>query len=111
MQIEELLQKARDSVDVREVFGEPYERDGVTVIPMARVSGGGGSGSGPMTSGGGSGFGFKAEPAGAYVIRGDKVRWEDAVNVNRIVTGAFVVGALSILITPRILKQLRKLFR
>jgi uncharacterized spore protein YtfJ len=112
MQIEELLDKARESLDVNRVFGEPIERNGVTVIPVARISGGGGSGSGPATMGsGGTGYGFKAEPAGVYVIKNGNAVWRPAVNVNRIVAGALVVGVIAVIRLPRVLKQLRKLFR
>jgi uncharacterized spore protein YtfJ len=34
------------SMTARTVFAEPYEKDGLTVIPAARVVGGGGGGSG-----------------------------------------------------------------
>jgi len=111
VKVEELMEKAKDAVDIHQVFGEPYERGSVTIIPVARVSGGGGGGSGPMTSGGaGMGYGFKADPAGVYVLKGDQVSWQPAVNVNRIVTGAFVVAVIALLRGPRIFKQLRKLF-
>ena len=110
MQIEELIDKARDSIDIKQVFGEPYERNGVTIIPVARVGGGGGSGKGPVgAQGSGTGYGFKAEPAGVYVIKGDEVSWQPAVNVNRIVNGAFVIAVITILRTPHILKRVRKL--
>ena len=33
----ELVQQARDALTVKRVFGEPYERDGVAVIPAASV--------------------------------------------------------------------------
>src|SRR6185312_9380830 len=46
MDIQELLTHARDTMTVKQVFGEPYEKDGVTVIPVAAVGGGGGGGSG-----------------------------------------------------------------
>jgi uncharacterized spore protein YtfJ len=51
MQVEELLAQARDTMTVKRVFGEPIERDGITVIPVAKVmgGGGGGSGEGPMS--------------------------------------------------------------
>ena len=112
MQIEELLEKAKESLDVNRVFGEPIERNGVTVIPVARISAGGGSGSGPVAMGsGGTGYGFKAEPAGVYVIKNENAVWRPAVNVNKIVAGAFVVGTVAVLRFPRMLKQLRKLFR
>jgi uncharacterized spore protein YtfJ len=114
-----------ESFGVREVYGEPIERDGVVVIPAARVwSGGGGGGGGGTESGaaepepsedrtddeagtepnapaegggGGVGFGRRAEPAGAFVVDDQGVRWVPAVNVNRIVLGsqvAFVFAAV-----------------
>ena len=42
MGLEELLAKANDSITVGRVFGTPIERDGVLVIPVAAVQGGGG---------------------------------------------------------------------
>jgi uncharacterized spore protein YtfJ len=88
----ESLGSARDAMTVSRVFGEPYERDGVTLIPAATIRGGAGGGSG--TSGGsgeegeGGGMGLVARPAGAYVIHGGTVTWQPAVDVNRIVTVA-----------------------
>ena len=37
---EEILAQARDSITVKRVFGEPIERDGLTVIPAANIMGG-----------------------------------------------------------------------
>ena len=42
----ELIKGVREALSVRQVFGEPVERDGVTVIPAATVIGGGGGGGG-----------------------------------------------------------------
>ena len=39
------------------VYGEPYEKNGVTLIPAAKMAGGGGAGGGEDPSGGGSGGG------------------------------------------------------
>jgi uncharacterized spore protein YtfJ len=69
MDADEAFEGARDAISVRSVFGDPYERDGVTVIPAAAIGGivGGGSGDDPESggSGGGGGFGMRARPAGA----------------------------------------------
>ncbi len=79
MDVQETISNARDAITVKRVYGEAYERNGVTVIPAAAVAGGagGGSGEGPEAgqSGGGGGFGLAGRPVGAYVIRGDQVRW------------------------------------
>ncbi len=40
MDVKETFEAARDSLTVRRVFGEPYERNGVTVIPTASVRAG-----------------------------------------------------------------------
>ena len=41
MNLQDVL-KTADAISVRRVFGEPYEKDGLTVIPVASVAGGGG---------------------------------------------------------------------
>jgi uncharacterized spore protein YtfJ len=103
--IEELVRGHRDAVTVKRVFGEPFEKNGVTVIPAAKVMGGGGGGAGESPEGGGqgsgSGFGIAAKPAGAYVIRGDEVVWQPAVDVNRIIAGVLLLAALALVRTFR----------
>lgn len=95
-----LLDKARDALSVGRVFGQPVVQDGVTVIPVARVvgGGGGGSGSGPggddshehghageaAGGGAGGGFGGIAVPVGVYVIRDGHVTWQPAVHPERL---------------------------
>lgn len=96
MKLDELLGKAGESITVRRVFADPYEKDGVTVIAGATVSGGGGGGGGhdqQGQQGEGGGFGLKARPAGAFVIRGGEVSWRPAVDLNRLVA---VLGAVTI---------------
>jgi hypothetical protein len=90
----EAMAAARDAMTVRRVFGEPCERDGVTVIPAAVVVGGMGGGSGQRgaDTGDGGGFGVVAVPAGAYSIRGGRVRWHPAVSVNLLVVAATAIG-------------------
>src|ERR1700716_2963407 len=100
MQTKEIIDQARDVVSVRRVFGEPIERDGLVVVPVAVVRGvvGAGSGDGHATSespggaGGGGGWGPSPRPAGVYVISGGEVRWQPAVDVNRIVLGGQLVA-------------------
>ena len=87
--VQRMIEQARDTMTVRRVFGDPYEKNGVTVIPAARVQGGagGGGGEGPEGQGAGTGggFGVNARPAGAFVIHGDDVDWRPAIDVNRII--------------------------
>jgi len=109
MDVENLLAKASDSVSVRRAFGAAYEKDGLLIIPVALVAGGGGAGTGSprrrneaASPGGpaaenaaagdtarqnsagadtGGGFGGLVLPSGAYVVKGDEVRWVPAVDV------------------------------
>jgi uncharacterized spore protein YtfJ len=103
MDAENLLARVSDNLSVRRAFGAAYEKDGMLIIPVALVAGGGGGGtsrtrhhnsaagpdtlaapdatpreSGPAEAGGG--FGGLVLPAGAYVVKGDQVRWVPAVN-------------------------------
>ena len=89
--VDELLAGARDAVSVKRVFGDPIETEGVTIIPAAKVGGGGGGG-GDNEDNGGGGFGIGAKPVGAYVIKDGEVTWRPAVDVNRLIGLAFLVG-------------------
>jgi Sporulation protein YtfJ (Spore_YtfJ) len=104
MDYAEKIAKAQDAVTVRRVYGEPYAQNGVTLIPAAQVAGGGGAGGGEDPNGGGSGggggFGIVARPVGAYVIRGDEVRWQPAVDVSRLLA-QLTVAALGLALLPR----------
>jgi uncharacterized spore protein YtfJ len=112
MEVQEVLAQARDAMTVKRVFGEPYEKNGVTVIPVARVQGGagGGGGEGPEGQGRGSGtgFGLSARPVGAYLIRGDEVTWRPAIDLNRIVLGGQVVAIVALLTIRAIVKARAK---
>ncbi len=113
MDVGNLLMKASDNLSVRRAFGAAYEKDGMLIIPVAMVAGGGGGGTGrpphgdppagreslpegspaghdapPQDSGhmdAGGGFGGLVLPAGAYVVKGDQVRWVPAVDVTIVV--------------------------
>lgn len=108
MEVQDVIAQARDALTVKRVFGEPYERNGVTMIPVARVQGGagGGGGEGPdgQGKGSGSGFGMSARPVGAFLIRGDEMTWRPAVDLNRIVLGGQIVAVVALLTIRAIVK-------
>ena len=108
MDVENLVAKASENLSVRRAFGAAYEKDGMLIIPVAMVAGGGGGGTsrsrpgnsagppdgsaepdaapqeaGPADAGGG--FGGLIMPTGAYVVKGDQVRWVPAVDVTIVV--------------------------
>jgi uncharacterized spore protein YtfJ len=98
----EPLDRAIEATAVQRVFGTPFERHGVTVIPAANLKGGGGGGEGggrapdARGEGGGSGFVLRARPAGVFAIQGEKVRWIPAFDLNRAILGGQVVAMLAI---------------
>jgi uncharacterized spore protein YtfJ len=112
MDVHEVIAQARDTLTVKRVFGEPYEKDGVTIIPAARVQGGAGAGGGEdpqgQGTGSGSGFGMTARPVGAFIIRGGELSWRPAVDVNRIVLGGQVVAVVALLTVRAIIKARAK---
>jgi uncharacterized spore protein YtfJ len=108
--LEEILAAPRDAFNVGRVFGEPVVKGDLTLIPVARVSGGGGGGSGPAEEGAedensGGGFGGMARPVGVYVVRGDDVSWQPAVDVTVISIAGIALGALMVIVAGKVLKR------
>jgi uncharacterized spore protein YtfJ len=105
------IEKARDAMTVRRVYGVPIEKDGMTVIPAAAVAGGAGGGGGTDERGnvgGGSGFGLHARPVGAFVIKDGDVRWEPVVDHERhLVINASLIAA-GMLLVRSVLKNRKR---
>jgi uncharacterized spore protein YtfJ len=101
MDLQELIGSARDAMTVRRVYGEPYEKDGLTIIPAAVLRGGVG-GQSARTDGqpdrDRGGFGMKARPVGVFVVQNGVVRWQPAFDVGALlgtaVAGVAVLGAV-----------------
>jgi uncharacterized spore protein YtfJ len=88
------------------VFGTPISRDGVTVLPVAKVSGGGGGGSAPDggAEGSGGGMGLSAKPLGVYILRDTKVQWRPAIDLNKVILGGQIVAVVALLVIRAIVK-------
>jgi len=124
MDVGDLLAKVSDDLSVRRAFGAAYEKDGMLIIPVALVTGGGGAGTArprdgnraarpgspameepavknaaPLESGrpdAGGGFGGLVLPTGAYVVKGDQVRWVPAVDATIVIVASLgLVGVLA----------------
>jgi uncharacterized spore protein YtfJ len=99
------IAQAKDIIDVRRVFGEPIERDGLTIVPVAAALGGlGGTTDNPQQptpaerGRPGSGLLLGARPLGVYVIGHGRVRWRPVVDWNRamrLAAGVAVAVALA----------------
>ena len=96
--VNELLERIADTVGrqarVSAVFGEPVEREGLTVIPVARArfgfGGGGGSGRADVEgSGGGGGGGATVSPVGFIEVR------DGSADFKRILTPIDLLPALA----------------
>jgi uncharacterized spore protein YtfJ len=110
----EMMRNMADNATVRTVFGEPVTEDGITLIPVAKVSGGagGGGGTGPdqkgqEARGTGGGIGLSARPVGAYVIRDGRVSWRPAVDVNRVILGGQIVAVMALFTIRALLRKRR----
>ena len=123
MNVSEILGQARDAISVQRVFGDPIEKNGVMVIPVARLMGGAGGGGdehGSDTADGpsdeasarraaaagssGIGFGVMAGPAGVYVVKGDQVSWQPAVSIERLTLIGGSLGIVALLIFRSMLR-------
>ena len=111
----ESIKGTHDSLSVSRCFGDPYESDGLLVIPVARVSGGAGGGGGEGVdedgdSGGGfgTGFGIRVNPIGVYEVRDDAVVWRPIVDVNRLLKGSQVLAGILAVCTTLVLLVRRR---
>ncbi|MCC7364331.1 MAG: hypothetical protein IT303_08145 [Dehalococcoidia bacterium] len=105
------------SATARAVFGEPVDRDGITVIPVAKVryGFGGGGGRGGETSEGGSeggegsggGGGATASPLGYIEVTGGEARFVRIKDPAALIP-LVAVGAVAFWI---VMRALRGLFR
>jgi uncharacterized spore protein YtfJ len=116
MKVEEIAEQARETLGSKRIYGEPYEKNGITIIPAARLMGGAGGGNGiekttDDTPGGaaagtssGVGYGMAGSPAGAFVINGDQVKWVPAIDVNRMLFGFQLVLIVFFLVVRSVAK-------
>jgi len=105
--VERLADRLGSSAHSTAVFGEPVERDGVTVIPVAKARWGfGGGGGRPLAQSGeppggrpagregegtGGGGGVAVAPVGFIEIRGDGARFRRIVDQTAIMSLAAMV--------------------
>jgi hypothetical protein len=117
MDVHDVLEEAKDTLQVKRVFGEPFDRNGLTLIPVAKVLGGAGGGDDERGEGkqAGGGFGLAARPVGVFAVHGEKVEWRPAVDVNPIVLGGQIVALAGLLtlraFAPGLRRSRRRPFR
>jgi uncharacterized spore protein YtfJ len=102
--LQRIAQTVGGKANASTIFGEPVEREGITVIPVAKArfgfGGGGGAGSreGDEGSGGGGGGGAMVSPVGYIEVRdGDAQFTRISSSLELVALGAAaVLGALTV---------------
>jgi len=105
---EKLAEKLGASAQAAHIFGEPVERDGVTVIPVATArwglgGGGGKRGLAARQEGMGGGGGAVVQPAGYIEIKGGETRYRPIIDP-KLAVGAVLAGGFLLL---GLIKRLR----
>jgi uncharacterized spore protein YtfJ len=112
--MEKIAERLGGSAHVAAVYGDPVERDGVTVIPVARVSWGygAGSGGGPEGNGGGEGAGggVSAKPLGFVEIRDGRAEFQPIVTGQPFWAAAVIILASGVAASLA-LRGLRRILR
>jgi uncharacterized spore protein YtfJ len=111
-----VLHSVREAVErtgAEKVYGSPITEGGVTVLPVAKVSGGGGGGEATSEQrngegGSGGGLGIAAKPLGVFVLRNGRVSWRPAVDINRVILGGQIVAIVALLVIRGLARARRK---
>lgn len=107
--LDEILRATKDNLTAKRVYGEPYEKDGVTVIPAAAIRGGGGGGEGDNPDNGGTGsgggFGMTGRPVGAYRIKDGEVTWIPAADTTKVIVIAELIAIVALLVVRSIMRS------
>jgi len=77
MRVTDVVSEAKGAMRASEVFGPPYEKNGVTIIPAAKISGG-------------------------------DVRWQPALDLNRVILMGEVVAIVALLTARAIVQAVVK---
>jgi uncharacterized spore protein YtfJ len=101
--LERLADKVGSNVRASVVFGERVERDGVTIIPVARAWWGFGGGSGANSQAGGQeglggGVGISVSPVGYIEVKEGKARFRPIYDPRMIVPVIASLGIVSVLV-------------
>lgn len=96
--VEKMAEEMGHAATAKLVFAEPVERDGISVIPVARIRYGFGGGNHPNSQGSGgsgAGGGMRAYPMGYIEVKNGGTSYHpilDPVTLARVALGALFVG-------------------
>lgn len=108
--IEGLAQRLGITANAKNIFGEPVERDGVTVIPVAKASYafGGGGGEKENERGSGGGGGVTVNPIGYIELKDGETRFRptrDWISLLPMLAATAPIILLSVWRIKRLLKK------
>ena len=117
--IDNVTEKIQKNAQAKAIFGDPIEKDGITVIPIARVcvSGFGGGGGGEDETkkkgekqGAGLGLGVrsKTSPVGYIEISEEGTVYKEITDRNRMIMSGMLLGGFAIFSLTRLIRKLFK---
>ena len=102
--VERLAEKIGAAANSTTIYGEPVEREGVTVIPVAKAAygfgGGAGTGTEKQGEGYGGGGGMILTPVGYIEIKDGATRFR-SIRDPQTVVKIVAIGSLALLLTTR----------
>lgn len=108
--IESLAQKLGKTANAATIYGEPVERDGVTVIPAAKAMYGFGGGAdmkaGEEGSGGGGGVAIK--PVGYIEIKDGNTKFKSIPDPERVIKIIGVAGVVAFMLMKSVDKLVNR---
>ncbi|HUU06767.1 MAG TPA: hypothetical protein VMZ49_12925 [Patescibacteria group bacterium] len=116
MNLKEVIQEITEKSGVKAVFGEAYVKDGVTFVPVAKVSihacgcdsdaQSGGKGraeaAGRKKKGPCMGVGVKTTPLGYIEVRQGRARFVEIVDRGMLLKGGLILGGLALFFLARL---------
>lgn len=108
--VERIAESLGGAANAERIYGQPVERDGLTIIPVAKArygfGGGGGKKAGEEGSGGGGGM--VLTPVGYIEIKQGESRFRSIRDPQNVVKIVAVGGAVALLTVRSVMKMLRK---
>lgn len=116
MNLKEVIQEITDKSGAKVVFGEAYEKDKVTFIPVAKVSiracgcdrdaqsGGKDETAGKKKKGPCLGVGVKTIPLGYIEIRQGRARFVEIIDRGKLLQTGLLLGGVALFLLSRIIR-------
>lgn len=106
--IESLAQKLGKTANAATIYGEPVERDGVTVIPAAKAMYGFGGGADMKAGEEGSGGGVAIKPVGYIEIKDGNTKFKSIPDPERVIKIIGVAGVVAFMLMKSVDKLVNR---